>query len=231
MRFDGVVPEDAPDPRVAQTDQLRALPVPAIGLSPQPAVEETYAVLNSGQDQDGFFEMSATLSYLLWRNPGDRSDPSNLAELDDETRASVEDVPSWPRPQWLMEGVEKLKYPQLWEAVKTTWHRESSGLGSLSAVLVRHANHVLNNRYRTQRGLQNRPWYEPLQDSVTNKMVRTDIAVLVDGVEVLGIEFDTDPFVYGVGAGLPSGGVVTAVLPRDELEYIRVEFSTRTQPA
>lgn len=44
-----------------------------------------------------------------------------------------------------------------------------------------------------------------------------------------GVEIGTDPFVYGVGASLGQGGVVTAVLPRDELDYIRVEFAKRSK--
>jgi hypothetical protein len=42
------------------------------------------------------------------------------------------------------------------------------------------------------------------------------------------VEVDTDPFVYGIGAELAGGGVVTAVLPRAELEHLQIEFSRRT---
>jgi len=34
--------------------------------------------------------------------------------------------------------------------------------------------------------------------------------------------------VYGIGAQLAGGGVVTAVLPRAELEHIQVKFMTRS---
>jgi hypothetical protein len=43
-----------------------------------------------------------------------------------------------------------------------------------------------------------------------------------------GAEVDTDPFVYGIGAQLAGGGVVTAVLPRTELKHIQVQFTTRS---
>jgi hypothetical protein len=46
---------------------------------------------------------------------------------------------------------------------------------------------------------------------------------------VPGAEVDTDPFVYGVGAQLATGGVVTAVLPRAELKSIQLQFTTRVK--
>ncbi|MBT8163489.1 MULTISPECIES: hypothetical protein [Arthrobacter] len=42
-----------------------------------------------------------------------------------------------------------------------------------------------------------------------------------------GPEIDSDPDVYAVGASLGNNGVVTAVLPREELGYLRIEFGTR----
>ncbi|WP_160667926.1 hypothetical protein [Pseudarthrobacter sp. ATCC 49987] len=47
------------------------------------------------------------------------------------------------------------------------------------------------------------------------------------GIDVPGAEVDTDPFVYGIGAQLAGGGVVTAVLPRTELKRSQVQFTTR----
>jgi hypothetical protein len=54
------------------------------------------------------------------------------------------------------------------------------------------------------------------------------ITVLVNGVEVPGTEVDTDPYVYGIGAELAGGGVLTAVLPRAEFKRIQVQFTTRS---
>ena len=62
---------------------------------------------------------------------------------------------------------------------------------------------------------------------VTVRAVNGRVTVLVDGVEVPAAEIDTDPFVYGIGAEV-EGGVVTAVLPRAELEHIRIQFATRS---
>ena len=37
--------------------------------------------------------MTATLTHALWRNPNDRSDPIDLAHLDEQTRKATEDDP------------------------------------------------------------------------------------------------------------------------------------------
>ncbi|PZE60354.1 hypothetical protein DEJ33_04985 [Curtobacterium sp. MCPF17_047] len=49
--------------------------------------------------------------------------------------------------------------------------------------------------------------------------------VIVDGaVADGGMMIDTDAFVVGVGAPLPDGRIVTAVLSRDLLDLITMEF-------
>ena len=64
---------------------------------PQPSLEDPDVVgIQYGQDSRGYNEMSASITYTLWRNPADRSDPMNLAELDEQTRRSIEDVPPLP---------------------------------------------------------------------------------------------------------------------------------------
>lgn len=97
MRFAGVLPEDAPDPRIASAEQLRLMPIPAMGLVPQPSLEETGSVgLGHAHDGEGYSEMTAALSYTLWRVPGDRADPRNLAELDSDMLRAIEHLPPGP---------------------------------------------------------------------------------------------------------------------------------------
>ncbi|SDL89894.1 hypothetical protein SAMN04487913_11722 [Arthrobacter sp. ok362] len=222
----GILPEDAPDPRVEQVERLKLMPIPVMGLVPQPSLEDTDTVgLGYGQDARGYSEMTASVTYTLWRNPTDRSDPMNLADLDEQSRRAIEDVPPWPRPAWLVEQVERMRYPQLWEAVRTTWHRDSSERYSVRSVLVDHVNYILN-QYRHELGLSGNPWDQPAT-TVTDVMVNGQVTVLVNGVEVPGAEVNTDPFVYGIGAELAGGGVVAAVLPRAELKRVQVQFTTR----
>lgn len=221
-----MLPEDAPDPRREQAGRLKLMPVPIMGLAPQPTLEDPDLVgFQYGQDSRGYNEMSVSITYTLWRDPDNPSDPMNLAELDEQTRRSIETVPPWPRPAWLVEAVQRMRYPQLWEAVRTTWHRDISERSSPARVLAEHMNHILINRYRRE-WLGGIPWDRYAGD-LRRSPATSEVAVRIDGVEVQGVEIDTDPLVYGVGASLGQGCVVTAALPRNELGYIRIEFAKR----
>lgn len=228
MRLAGILPEDDPDPRIEQAELLKLMPVPVIGFVPQPALEDTNTVsLGNSQDDHGYCDMTVGISYTLWRNPDDRSDPVNLAELDEQARRAIEYVPPWPRPAWLLKDVARMRYPMLWEAVRTTWNRDVTEDSSVRSVLVRHVNDILMNQFRRELRLPDIQG-EPPAPIVTGKTVNSRVSVLVNGVKVPGGEIDTDPFVYGIGAALPGGTVVTAAIPRRELDRVRIEFSTRT---
>lgn len=228
MRPAGILPEDAPDPRAKWVENLKLMPIPVLGLMPQPSLEDTDSVgLTYSLDDRGYSEMTASITYTLWRNPDDRTDPANLADLDEQTRRAIEEVPSWPRPAWLIEQVERMRYPQLWEAVRTTWHREPSERSSVQSLLADHVNHILRNQYRQELWPGSKPW-DQHPPPVTGQMVNGRARTVINGIAVPGAEVDTDPFVYGIGARLAGGGVVTAVLPRAELKRIQIQFTTRS---
>ena len=137
MQIAGALPEDAPDPRLEVKARLRDLRFPLMSLAPQPSVEDTGAVsISEGTDAESRSYVSVSVTYTLWRNPADRADPVNLAELDEQTRASLDETPPWPRPARLIELAEKLRYPMLWEAVRTTWNRDLSENTALPRLLV-----------------------------------------------------------------------------------------------
>lgn len=228
MHFAGVLPEDAPDPRVERMKLLEDLPIPVIELVSQRSLGTTDFGVNAGTDPEGYDSMAVSLTTTLWRNPEDKSDLVNLADLDDETRRAVELIPPWPRPPWLIESVERMRYPVLWEAVRTSWHRDESDLTTLDYLLVHHANYILMNQFRKVLGLGMHDSDSPALTS--DRAVRHGIGVIIDGETVVGAEIDTDPFVYAVGANLASGGTLTAVISREHLPYIDLRFARR-QPA
>ena len=94
-------------------------------------------------------------------------------------RRAIELVPPWPRPAWLVEGVERMRYPQLWEAVRTTWHRDPSRLSSVHGLLVDHVNHILMNQCREEPGPTGNPWGQSAP-TVTERMVKGQLSVLVN---------------------------------------------------
>lgn len=226
MHFAGVVPEDAPDPRLGIVEQLQHMPVPILGLVPQPHLEDWGSFgVQTGVHNGILDEMTATLSYTLWRNPDDRADPHNLADLDERTRAALDQEPPWPRPRWVLEGVTRMRYPTLSEAVRTMWIRDPSRQ-DVRAALVDHVNHILVNQFGGSypSGPLRRPDSRPLVDE---RSVESGFSIAVNGADTHGVRIDTDPDVVGFGADLGADGILTAVIPRDELPVIQVAFATR----
>ncbi|CAD5994991.1 hypothetical protein [Agreia sp. COWG] len=230
MHFAGILPEDAPDPRLAQDKQLRSMPVPVMGLVPQPSLEDTLPVsFSGGHDETGYSSMAVSINYTLWRNPDDRTDPVNLAHVDEAVKRALDEVPPWPRPAWLVERVEQMRYPMLWEAVRTSWYRDASELSSPRRLLVEHANHILVNRFRAELGLGDPSNDHRLRPRLTERAIDDRATARVNGADVPALEIDSDPFVYAIGTELGSGAILTAVIPRDELEHLRIEFVERTR--
>lgn len=224
MQFAGILPEDAPDPRLEMAERLKAMPVPVMGFVPQPTLEDADQVgLTSGDRM-----MAVSITYTLWRNPGDRSDPVNLAELDESTRRALDEEPPWPRPAWILDAVERMRYRTLWEAVRTTWHGGGVQHPTLTQELTAHVRYLLMNRFREQHGIDGHDWDSPALPS--EHAVRQGVPVMIDGEAVPGAEMDTDPFVYAVGAPLPTGGFLTAVVPREDLPYVTMAFGRRHPP-
>ncbi|GAA5209716.1 hypothetical protein GCM10025774_23850 [Microbacterium kyungheense] len=228
-----MLPPDAPDPMDGLRDRVRALPFPVMGLAPQPSIEDFDAFsLAETSGADGASSITVGLNYTLWRNPDDRDDPVNLADLDDEARAGLDVDPPWPRPTWLLDYVERLHHPQLSEAVWTTWDRDPSEQTTPARHLVDHVNHVLMNGFREELGLPvgpPPPGYDPFAGDwrVTASAVNPRATLEVDGTEREASEIDTDPFVYGIGVRLAPDRVATVVVARDHLPYLRVALATR----
>lgn len=231
MQFGGVLPEDAPDPRLTSAARVRALPFPVVGLVSQPSIADTggFGFEETG-GTSGHTATAVLRSYTLWRNPDDHSEPANLADLDEQTRAALDTEPPWPRPAWLIQAAELMRYPMLSEAVRTSWNRDVSEHTMLRQQLVNHANHVLRNQYREQLGLQPGPHEGSGEWMITASAVREGATARLDGADVDAVEIDTDPFVYAIGFPLREDVVVTAVLPRDELTYLDLSFTTGDTP-
>ena len=222
MQFAGVLPEDAPDPRDAASRRLSDLPFPLMGFVPQPTLEDTNApAFEEGTGTEGRSHLAVSLSYTLWPNPDDHADPVNLRDLEQHEQRAIDDVPPWPRPSWLIEYVEMMRYPQLWEAVRTSWNRDAAEHTTLTQQLVDHTNYILMNQFREELGLVpgpigDGPW------RVGPSSVNTAVMLDIDGRAVPAVEIDTDPFVCAIGAQIRDDVVTTVVIAREYLPYVRV---------
>lgn len=198
MRFAGIISEDEPDPRLRRREQAQQVPI--FGLVRQPHLEDWDAIGIGSGTRDGVLNScEASISYTLWRNPDEVDDPVNLAELDQLQCSALEVEPPRPRPPWLVEQVRRMRYPMLWECVRTHWCRRPREFDSAPALLVAHVNDILVNRFQ--------------QVGVMGDDAPHDLA---------------DPQVYGLGVDLDAQTVLTAAIPRDALPYLEVTFATRS---
>jgi hypothetical protein len=227
VRFAGVVGEDEPDPRLRWHEQARDLPMSIVGLVPQPHLEDWGAIgVGSGTRNGVLDSCEASISYTLWRNPDERDDPVNLAELDEQQRRALEAAPPWPRPSWLVEQVRRMRYPMLWECVRTQWSREPGGYGDVPTQLVAHVNHILVNQFRHTGVVDDDDPAHGIDGPVDERCVEARIPVLVDGTARNGFRIDTDPHVYGLAVDLDPHSVLTAAIPRDALPYLQIAFTS-----
>jgi hypothetical protein len=223
MRISNRDPMDVPAP--PSVDEVSKLfTVPLMSLSSQPSLSELGVGTTASSSDGGPTTLdSVAISYTLWRNPGDREDPANLAELTDAQREPRTVVPPRPLPDWMIELRDLARFPVLWEAVMTTRVLDANRQAPEST-LVMHVNHILANTLREHRVVGDFPG--ELASPVTEKHVEY-IAVPIDGVEVPGVRIDTDPDVFAVGASM-GDRILTAVIPRDHLPYVTVTFATRS---
>lgn len=228
MQVSGILPEDAPDPAIERWRSAERFPLPVVSLVPQPHLELIGApgrATSTSSDARGTVTTSdeIALSYTLWRHPDDRSDPRNLAELDERTRRSLDDPPPWPRPAWLVQAAERFRYPMLTELVRTSWWADAATRPDAATALRRHAEHILRNNFREELGLPTPPT-RMHEVEVSSAAIEHGIALVLDRAEVDGVRLDTDPFVFGVAADLGPHGTFSAVVSRDDLPLLDFSF-------
>lgn len=223
MELTGILSPDAPDPQRDLRARLRSVPTQIWGLAPQPAIAGHVDVGLAGGG--GSFEVS--LGYPLWRTPADHTDPSNLADLDARTRASLDAEPPWPRPAWLVETVERMRYRRLWEAVRTSGRVPPAEPLSLAEALIAHTRYILISQHAAALGIDvTAPgvWDHPGL-RIPPSVVDVSATVVASGIGVPAARIDTDPFVYAVGFAPTPGIAVTAVIAREELPYLQIAFA------
>ncbi|WP_167046741.1 hypothetical protein [Salinibacterium sp. ZJ454] len=217
-------PDDFPPPPTVD-EVASVFTVPVMSFIPQPSLEERGVVTTGSSSNGGEMTLdSVAISYTLWRNPLDHTDPANLADLSDFEREALDTAPVSPQPDWFMEQRELMRYPMLGEAVMTTRVRDAEWQ-TPESTLVGHVNYILMNQFREQRVVGGFPGV--LDSPVTERHIEP-ATVPIDEVEVPGMRIDTDPHVYAVGADL-GDRILTAVIARDDLSHVTLAFVTRAK--
>ncbi|MCP2030784.1 hypothetical protein L1277_000848 [Okibacterium sp. HSC-33S16] len=216
-------PDDFLPPQTID-DVAKLFSLPVMSLIPQLSVEEQPIPSTTGSSSNGGAMTldSVALSYTLWRNPSDRKDPANLADLADSVRDAIDADPVRPLPEWMLKQREVMRYPMLWEAVMTTRASEE-GWQTPESTLVGHVNHILTNSFRELRVVGGFPG--ELRSPAAERHIEA-VTVPIDGADVAGMRIDTDPHVYAVGAAL-NDRILTAVVAREYLPYVSLAFTTR----
>jgi hypothetical protein len=216
-------PADIPAP--PSIDEIAArLAVPLSTFISQDHVQEMSAGWND-QTRNGLPVLeAATLSYTLWRNPADHEDPANFAELTPEVRAGLDQEPPSPLPEWMEFLREQMRYPMLWEAVRTTHISDGSVWHSPELAFIEHINYIVMNTFRAQRMLGEFPG--ELVDEAIEDRIEHGVPLTLDGIQVNGMRYEDDQHIVGVAADL-GDRYMTAVIPREHLSLVRLEFKTR----
>jgi len=197
--------------------------VPLMAFVQQPSLTESgVGTVGSYSDREPTSLDSVPISYTCWRNPEDKDDPVNLAELTALQCESFEMKPVKLLPDWMLKMRRLMYYPSIWEATLTTraldveWQTPES-------VLVAHANHILTNTFSEQRVVGGFPGSvdAPIREHHIEPM-----SVRIDGVDAPGMHIDTDPDVYVLGADL-GDRILTAVVARKYLPHTTLTFMTR----
>jgi len=143
-------PISAP-PTTAQ--RIAAFPAPVAGFIAQPHLEllPLASEWSSGNGEGALTERSVTLSYTFWRNPSNRDDPGNLRDLDEATRAALAAPPVRPLPPQLEEARQRMRFPMVWNAIRTTIVSRGMDLPNLGMALIDHATYILMNTFRDTR--------------------------------------------------------------------------------
>ncbi len=226
VEFVGII--DPLDPGPPRPDEVAAeFPVPVVTFVAQDSLEEISIGSGGTTSNRVTTRAEATISYTLWRNPADRADPVNLADLAPDVRRSLDELPPWPLPAWILESRERMRYPTVWDAVRTTWiaDRAAEAWRAPDQILVQHVNYIVMNTFREERVRGGFPG--ELQGRATERSIERDIPILLDGVAVPGLRVDTDAHVLGLAADL-GDRILSAVVARDALPHLRLEFATRT---
>lgn len=215
---------------VQQWERIDEMPFRVFGLAPRSGLEEMCpSGFGSGSDAAGIRDGHVGLTYAVFRNPANRSDPANFAELDDPIREALEQRPPWPLPAWYLRQLDLQRYPMLWEAIRTSWYRDAAA-PSIDEVLVDHTNYILMNQFRVERGLVGSIGSLPPAPDVTAISVQRDATLRVDGIDRQAVRIDTDPHVFAIGATV-GDTLVTIVVDRDELPHLTLEVVTRGRDA
>jgi len=190
---------------------LRSLDGPVFGFAVQPHLSELAAATRSDRARvDG-----VSLSYTYYRHPLNRAHPSNFVDLTPQQVAAIERAESSRLPSWMVEQIRQIRYPTLWDAVRTAKAGPGDRKDALETRLAAHANDVLRARD---------PRHVPVRSpraTPTGRLHHSDL------LETTCVMVDREPH---RGRRLEAAPFLTAFGVRIGKRYLTVVYDTRTAP-
>lgn len=215
-------------PSTAQ--RIAAFPVPVAGFVGQPHLElmPLASEWSSGNGTGEFTERSVTLSYTFWRNPSNRDDPRNLSDLDEATTAALSAPPVRELSPLLEESRQRIRFPMVWDAIRTTIVGDGLDLPDLGTALIDHATYVLINRFRdtrTRPANADTSAHSGTVDGAPQTGHLQSAPFELDATTHSGLLLDTDPDVWATGIAF-TDRLITVVVERDLLAFLDLRYAT-----
>ncbi|QHF24578.1 hypothetical protein GTU73_11520 [Rathayibacter sp. VKM Ac-2804] len=154
--------------------------------------------------------VSVSVSYTFYRHPARREDPRNFVDLSPAQRTAIARADSSTLPAWLRDQIRRMRYPTLFEAVRTSLPIPAERAHPLEARLEAHLvdslrslfpGQPVSERLRTVRGA-------PL----AGHEVRRGVPLPIDGEPHRSHRVEIAPHFLAIGARLDDR-YVTAVIP------------------
>jgi hypothetical protein len=209
MRHDTASPGSA--------EALRSLGCPVIGFTAQPHLAELVATTRSDRART----VGVSISYTYYRRPSRPDHLENFVDLTPEQHRAIERAQSSALPQWMIDQVSAIRFPTLWDAVRTAKAAPGDSKNALETRLVSHANDVL--RARDPRHVPLRAPRAPTTGRVCRDDLLQSTCMVVDHRPQRGRLLDAGPHLVAIGARVDDRFLTvvydTRIAPRLELEF------------
>lgn len=163
--------------------------------------------------------VEVSLSYSVIRHPLRRDHPENLVPLSAEQERAIQRAEAGDLPPWIVDQITRMRYPVLWEAVRTSVSIPSERARPIEARLAAHVNDAL----RLMPGANARA--RRVAQLTESDLVRGAM-IDVDGTPTRGIMLREDPDVVAFGLRIDDRHVTT-VIDRSLAPLVNVALTRR----
>lgn len=212
-------PRSLPEPPGIEAT-LRSLGCPAFGFAAQPHLAELAATTETSRAR----VVGVSLSYTYYRHPIYRDHPTNFVDLTLEQSRAVERAEASNLPEWMIEQISRIRYPTLWDAIRTGKAVPGDPKNALELRLTAHANDV--RRTTNPHHVPVRAPHAIMTGRVSQADLLESTRVIVDREPHRGRLLDLGAHIVALGARIDNR-YLTAVYDRRTAPRIALEFATR----